>query len=133
MKRAMLLAAALWTFSAGTARPIDQIFTSTSEKPYFGKIISTTSTVINFEARQNGPSEIQANEVKRIVFENSPDGLLAAQKDILDGEFEKAIDALKKETVEDKRREVAEEIAFCRAYCKAQLALSGAADPTEAG
>ena len=28
---------------------------------------------------------------------------------------------------------MAEEIAFCRAYCAAQLALSGAADPTEAG
>ena len=134
MKRAMLIAAAFWTVSAGTAWPIDQIYTSTSQKPYFGKIISMTATVISFEPqRKDGPTEIPANEITRIIFENSPDGLLAAQKAMLDGEYEKAIDALKKETPEDKRREVAEEIAFCRAYCTAQLALSGAADPIDAG
>ena len=42
---------------------------------------------------------------------------------MLDGEYEKAIDALKKETAEDKRREVGEEIAFCLRYCAAQLAF----------
>ena len=52
---------------------------------------------------------------------------------MLDGKYEKAIEALEKETVEDKRREVAEEITYCRAYCSAQLALAGAADPNEAG
>ena len=133
MKRAMLIAAAFWTVSAGTAWPIDQIYTSTCEKPYFGKIISMTATVISFEPQKDGPTEIPANEIMRIIFENSPEGLLAAQKAMLHGEYEKAIDALKKETPEDKRPEVAEEIAFCRAYCTAQLALSGAADPIEAG
>src|SRR5580658_2116233 len=108
MKRAMLIVAALWTVTAGTAWPIDQIFTSTKEKPYFGKIVGMTSTVITFEARQNAPSDIQANEIRRIIFESSPDALLAAQKDMLDAEYEKAIDALKRETVEDKRREVGE-------------------------
>ena len=52
MKRAMLIAAAFWTVSAGTAWPIDQIYTSTSEKPYFGKIISMTATAINFEPQR---------------------------------------------------------------------------------
>ena len=54
MKRAMLIAAAFWTLGAGTAWPIDTIFTSTSEKPYFGKIISMSSTVINFEPNGTG-------------------------------------------------------------------------------
>ena len=75
-----------------------------------------SATVINFESRQKAaPSEIPANEITRIIFENSPGGLLAAQKAMLDGEYEKAIDALKKETPEDNRPEVAEEISFCRA------------------
>ena len=133
MKRAMLIAAAFWMVSAGRAWPMDQIFTSTSEKPYFGKIISTTATVINFEPQlKTGPGEIPVNEIKRIVFENSPDALLSAQRAMLDGEYEKAINVLKNERVEDKRREVAEEIAFCRAYCAAQLALSGAVNPLDA-
>jgi tetratricopeptide (TPR) repeat protein len=133
MKGTIGIAASFWALCAGIAWPIDQIYTSTSEKPFFGKIVGTTSTGISLEARQNGPTEIPANEITRILFENSPDGLLSAQKDLLDGDYDKAIDALKKETTEDKRREVAEEIAFCRAYCLAQLALSGSADPIEAG
>jgi tetratricopeptide (TPR) repeat protein len=132
MNRAILLAAAFWAVSAGVARPMDQIYTSTSEKPYFGKIISMSSTVINFDGK-GAPPEIPANEIARITFENSPGGLLAAQAAILRGEYQKAIDALKREVPEENRREVADEIVFCRAYCAAQLALSGAADPVDAG
>ena len=51
MNRAILLAAAFWAVSAGIAWPMDQIYTSTSEKPYFGKIISMSSTVINFDGK----------------------------------------------------------------------------------
>jgi len=129
----MLLAAALWTVSAGTAWPLDQILTSTSPKPFFGKILGVTAVAISFQPQREGPNEIQDNEIVRIIFENSPGGLLSAQKYMLNAEYEKAIDALKKEAPEDNRREVAEEINFCRAYCAAQLALSGATDPIEAG
>ncbi|MGO9114928.1 MAG: tetratricopeptide repeat protein [Thermoguttaceae bacterium] len=132
MRRAMLIAAAFWMFVGGTAWPLDQIYTSTSEKPFYGKIINMTATVINFQPSGKGPTEIPANEVARIIYENSPESLLSAQKFMLDGRYEKAVDALDKETGEDKRREVTDEIAFCRAYCMAQLALSGATDATEA-
>ena len=134
MKRAILMAVACWTVSTGTAWPMDQIFTSTSPTAYNGKIIGVTATTISFEPQRKGwPSEFPANEIKRIIFENSPGGLLSAQKHILDADYEKAIDALKKETPEANRQEVGEEINYCRAYCMAQLALSGAADPVEAG
>ena len=134
MKRVMLILAVLWAVSAGTAWPNDQVYTSTSESAYFGKIINISAAAVSLESKQKGaPSEIPANEIKRIVFENSPDGLLAAQKAILSADYEKAIDALKKESAADHRQEVAEEIAFCRAYCLAQLAISGAANPVEAG
>ena len=131
MKRAILIAAALGMVGVGTARP-DQIYTSTSDKPLNGKIISMTATAINLD-RKDGPVDIPANEIIRIIFEGSPEGLTTAQRDMLHGEYEKAIEALKKETAEDKRAEVADEIAFCRAYCTAQLALSGAENPVEAG
>ncbi len=134
MRRAMLIAAGFWMVNAGTAWPIiDQIYTSTSQRPYNGKIISMTATVINFEPQLKSPIEIPANEITRIIFDNSPASLLSAQKFLRDGKYDKAFEALENETVEDKRREVAEEIAFCRAYCSAQLAFAGAADATEAG
>ncbi len=136
MKRAMLIAAGLWMLSAGTARPIDSIYVpgkdKEKEKVYTGKIMSMSATVINFQPQRTGPSEIQANEITRIVFENSPGALTNAQKAILDGRYEDAIEALKKEVPEDHRKEVAEEIVYCRAYCAAELALSGAADPNDA-
>lgn len=119
MKRVMWIAVGFWTVSAGTAWPIDQVFTSTSERAHFGKIINTTATVISFEPqRKDGPSEIPANEVTRIIFENSPDGLISAQVAMNRGDYEKAIEALKKETPEDKRREVGKEIVFCRASAR---------------
>ncbi len=133
MKRAMWIAVAFWTAGAGTALPNDTIFTSTSEKAFFGKIISISSTVVNFEPQKNGPTEIPVNEITRIVFENSPQDLFDAQKYMLDGEFEKAINKLSNETTDDKRKEVAEEIIFCRAYCAVQLALSGTGDANDAG
>jgi len=132
----MWIAAAFWMLSAGTAWPIDQVYTSTSESAYFGKITGISAATVSLDSKQKGaPNEIPANEIKRILFENSPDGLHAAQKAMLSGEYEKAIEALKKETPEANRAEVADEIVYCRAYCTAQLALSGAgtADPNEAG
>jgi tetratricopeptide (TPR) repeat protein len=133
MKRAIALTILFWTAAAGTAWPIDQIFTSTSEKAHFGQIVSVSSAGINMKLqRTEVPMEIPANEITRVVFENSPDGLLSAQKAILDGEYEKALEALKKESTEDKRPEVADEIIFCRAYCTAQMALAGGADTLDA-
>ncbi len=141
MKRAMWIAAVLALVSAGTAWPIDQVYVPGTErdktgaerdKPYLGKITGMTATVINFEGK-GAPAEIQVNEVKRILFENSPQSLLDAQKYIIDGDYERAVDVLKKEITEDKRREVADEIVYCRAYSMTQLALSGAADPVDAG
>ena len=135
MKRAMLIAAALWTLSAGIARSIDTIYmpgTDNKEKAYFGKISSMTATVINFQPQRTGPNVIQANEVTRIVFENSPESLTNAQKDILAPKYQDAIDRLRKERPEAYRKEVAEEINYCRAYCAAQLALSGNDDLNQA-
>lgn len=141
MKRAMWIAVAMATVSTGTAWSIDQIYGPRVErdrtgnerdKPYLGKIISMTATVINFEGK-DAPTEIPVNEIKRIILENSPQALLDGQKYMLDGEYERAVDTLKKEITEDKRREVAEEILFCRAYCTTQLALSGTEDPVDAG
>jgi tetratricopeptide (TPR) repeat protein len=133
MKRAMLIAAAVWISNAATAWPIDQVYTNTAEKPYYGKITGMTNTGISFEPQGKGPTDIPANEIVRIIFGNSPDRLLSAQKFMLDGRYDKALDALEKDSGEEKRDEVNQEIAFCHAYCMAQLALSGASDPNEAG
>jgi tetratricopeptide (TPR) repeat protein len=131
MKRAMLFAGLFWFIAADAAYSLDQIQKKTGEYVR-GNIESMTPTVITLSA--NGASrEIPVNEIKRIQFENSPQSLQDAQKALLDGEYEKGADALANEIVEDKRPEVAQEIAFCKAYCAAMLTLSGDVETTEAG
>jgi len=136
MNRVMFIGVVLWAASVETAWPLDQVFTKTAApKPYYyGKIISMTSTAIGFEPQGGkGPGEIQANEVIRITFDDSPGYLLSAQDAMLHGNYEKALDSLEKDVAGDRRPEVVQEIAFCRAYSAAQLALSGAEDPNQAG
>ncbi len=51
---------------------------------------------------------------------------------MLAGEYDKALEYVRNESLENKRPEVAQEIAFTRAYCMAQLTLSGDVDLKEA-
>jgi outer membrane protein assembly factor BamD (BamD/ComL family) len=132
MKLAIVLTALFLLASAGTAWSNDQIYLSTKERPVFGKITAMTPASITLDI-SGGQNEIAANEIKRITFENSPGSLMEAQKALLDGDYEKADEALKKETVEDKRPEIAQEIAFCKAYCAAMLTLSGDVETADAG
>jgi tetratricopeptide (TPR) repeat protein len=133
MKRLLFIAAAIWTVSAPMAWS-DQIYTSTAESPYYGKITAMTATSITFEPTKSGggPPEIPVNEINRIIFENSPRSLIDAQKSLRDGDFKRVLELLEKESVEDKRREVGEEISYCLAYSSAQLAISGTGDPIDA-
>ena len=135
MKRAMLIAAAFWTVSAGTAWPIDQIYTSTSEKRLLRQDHQHDGDGDQFRAAaKDAPSEIPANEITRIIFENSPDGLLAAQKDMLDGEYEKAIDALKKEIAGGQAaRRWPRRSSFAARIARPSWRFPERADPIEAG
>ena len=69
MKRKLFFAAVFWYLAAGTAWPIDSIYTSTSDKTLMGEITGMSPTVINFKPFKDGPSEIAVNEIKRIRFE----------------------------------------------------------------
>ncbi len=131
MRVAFVFAALLWPLAAGAAGPLDQIQKSSNDWVR-GDIQNMSPTVVNVVAG-GAAVDVPVNEIKRIVFQSSPTGLLHAQEDILKGDYSSALDALKNEIVESKRAEVAQEIAFCRAFCTAQLTLSGEADVVDAG
>jgi tetratricopeptide (TPR) repeat protein len=131
MKRATFLAGLFWLIAANTAFPIDQI-QKISNDWVRGTIESMTPTTITVNAG-GASKEIPVNEIRRVTFENSPESLLNAQKAMLDGDYEKGADALANEVAEDKRPEVAQEIAFIKAYCAAMQTLSGDVETTEAG
>ena len=63
---------------------------------------------------------------------NSPPSLIEAQSHMIAGEYDKALEYLKNEPLADKRADIAQEISFSRAYCMAQLTLSGEVDLKDA-
>ena len=134
MKRTMILTVAVWSTIAGAGWSIDAIIPNNA-KTVLGHINGITATTVSIQPMKTGEAQqdIPVNEIERITFENSPDALTAAQKSIINGEYEEALTSLKKiGPDESNRREVLEEIAFSKAYCNAQLAMTGSEDPLEA-
>ena len=129
-----ILAMAACMTVAGTCSAIDQIKTSTEEKPVRGHITGVTKLAVSVEATSGETREIPANEIASIVFENEPSGLLEAHVKMLHGEYEDALANLEKASAEDtSRREMAEDIEFSKAFCSAQLALAGTGNVAAAG
>jgi tetratricopeptide (TPR) repeat protein len=131
MKRVLIIAAATWSLAAGMAWPAETVFTSTSERPLTGDIVSMSPTVVGVKTLIGGSTEIAVNEIQRIRF-TSPPSLIEAQSRMLAGDYEKALEYVQNEPVENKRPEVAQEIAFSLAYCMVQLTASGRVKPDDA-
>jgi tetratricopeptide (TPR) repeat protein len=136
-KQTIALAAALALVGVSTGRAVDRVQTTAKEKPMvMGKIISISPQQIEVELLSSGGQtrQIPVNEIKEVKFEDEPGALFQARKAITDGEYGDALDKLGKLTpAETARRELATEIEYLKAYCAAELALSGNGDITEAG
>lgn len=136
-KRWTMCATAAWLAVASTAWAIDQIKTTSKEKPMLrGKIVSISPQMVDLEptGAASAARQVPVNEIVSILFEDEPGPLMTAQKHILDGEYLEALTALEKVQAEEaKRREIAEEIEFCKAYCTAQMALAGNGNVVDAG
>ncbi|MGA2065391.1 MAG: hypothetical protein ABSG86_10490 [Thermoguttaceae bacterium] len=136
-KQAIVLAAAVALAAAATGWAVDRVQTTAREKPMvMGKILSITPQQIEIELLSSGGAtrQIPVNEIKGVMFEDEPGGLFQARKAVADGEYGDALDKLEKLTpAESSRRDIATEIEYFKAYCRAELALSGNGDITEAG
>ncbi len=112
----------------------DQVYMRTESKPYIGRITSVTPTAVTIETQgtKAGSHEVTTNDIIRVQFDNSSDGMLRVEKSVLEGDFDTALETLEKVTDDGQRREMSEEIAFDRALCAAQIALAGRGKPHEA-
>ena len=136
--RVMILAAAWLLLTAASGRAVESVETTAKEKPIVrGRIVGITPQQVEVELANSGGAtrQIAVNEIKKVMFEDEPRGLFDARASIANGDYGQALERLEKLTAADigKRETVNTEVEYFKAYCAAELALSGNGDITEAG
>lgn len=126
-----LLAAAALVASAPTvanAQLQDRLYSLTGS-PSSGTVGKMTPSEVML-----GSSRRAVNEIKRIEFGGEPRDLTAARQRALQGQYENALESLKKiDRSKVNRNFIAQDILFFEAYCLAKLALRGTGDKKAAG
>ncbi|MGD0899518.1 MAG: hypothetical protein ABR915_16925 [Thermoguttaceae bacterium] len=134
-EQAIALAAALTLAVVSTGWALDQVTTTTkeNERPLvMGKIVSISPQQVEIEVQSTGVvRQIPVNEIKSIKFDDEPPALFPARSFIAEGRYAEAIDKLS--SAESSRPNIAGEIDYLKAYCAAELALSGNGDVAAAG
>lgn len=132
MNRLVITAAgAISLCLAGTALGLDTI--KTTKTTTSGEVVSTGPTAVTLE-KSGETREIPVNEIESISFEGEPSEMSIVRIAVANGRYNDALEALNKIDTDSVDREpVEQDIAFYKAYCAAQLALSGNGEIPAAG
>ena len=122
------------TFATSSGFAQDSILLNRSGRgsTILGRITETSKTDITVDV-SGDPQKVAANEIKRLNLASEPGGLRSARNSVLAGQFEQAMDSL--ENIRGERSTsgiIKAEIAFYRAFCRAQVALRGSGDAKDA-
>ncbi len=105
----------------------------TSGKTVAGEVTGMTSREVTLESRGT-TKKVPVNQIVSISLEGSPSLLTSARLAAVNGRYEAALKALGKIKPDEAKRDlVKQDIAFYKAYCTAQLALSGTGEVQAAG
>jgi tetratricopeptide (TPR) repeat protein len=136
-KQVIALAAAVGLVAVSPGWAIDKVITTAKDKAVaIGRVVSITPQQVEIEpqASLGVAKQIPVNEIRSIQFEDEPGPLSMARRLCGEGDYAEALDRLEKYVpAGTDRREIATEIDFFKAYCAAQMALSGNANIVEAG
>ncbi len=105
----------------------------TGGKSIAGEITDMTSQAVTVKSR-GATKAVPVNQIVSISLDGSPNSLTLARLAANNGRFEDALKALGKIKPDEAKRDlVKQDIAFYKAYCTAQLALSGSGEVQSAG
>ncbi len=105
----------------------------TGGKTLAGEITAMSSHEVTLKSR-GASKKVPVNQIVSISLEGSPSSLTLARLAATNGRFEDALKALEKIKPDEAKRDyVKQDIAFYKAYCTAQLALSGNGEVQAAG
>jgi tetratricopeptide (TPR) repeat protein len=93
-----------------------------------GKIIELTPTTVKVTVRGKDQA-YEMSDVRKISFDGEPNTLDRARESVLQGEYEQALDEVKKIPLDSLTNPlVKQDVAFYRHYCEGRLALAGSGD-----
>ena len=97
-----------------------------------GKIVELTPAAVKINVRGKDQS-YEMSDVRKISFDGEPGTLDRARENVLQGQFEQALDEVKKIPLEGLDNPlVKQDVEFYRYYCEGKLALAGSGDKAAA-
>ena len=90
-----------------------------------GKIINITAQGVEIE-KSGAPQKISSGDILKIMFEGDPPGLTRGRELAIDGQYEQAMDELRKIDFQEINRDViTADAVYYMSMCEAKLALAG--------
>lgn len=97
-----------------------------------GKIVEISPTAVKITVRGKDQT-YEMSDVRKISFDGEPNTLDRARENVLQGQYEQALDEVKKIPLESlKNPLVKQDVEFYRYYCEGKLALAGSGDKAAA-
>jgi tetratricopeptide (TPR) repeat protein len=99
-----------------------------------GEVVSMTPTEVTVAKNGAEKENIAVNQIKSIIFDGEPTELTQARVNAANGGYVDALEKLNEIEVNKIDRDfIEQEVQFLKAYCAAQLVLSGTGEIAEAG
>lgn len=119
-----IAAASLIAMAQTVSAQSDRVYDK-SGKNVSGTVAQTSSKGIQVK-RGNNTENIVAGNIEKILYEGDPSGLTQAREFAIDGQYEQALDELKKVDPKTIKRDVIEaDFAYYTAYSQGKMALAG--------
>jgi tetratricopeptide (TPR) repeat protein len=124
-KARVLVFACTWMLAIPSAQAqIDRVYDMKGDN-ISGAVIGRSKDGVKLD-KAGVTKNFKAGEITKIMFEGDPPQLTKARGFALDGQYDQALQELKKLKVNNINRDIIkEEVAFYIALCEAELALSG--------
>jgi len=130
--RFWLWVASLWLLGGGTAMAqVDRVYLLDG-KPISGTVETVTKDGIVMRVGSN-TQNIPEGDIEKINLQGDPSALTKGREFAVSGEYEQAVEELRKVKVSDLQREAAKaEVAYYLLLCQAKSALAGRGDKAAA-
>lgn len=121
----------IWACTWMHANAADRVYPKQGV-PVSGKIVSITPAKITIEVRGKD-QQFDVADLSKISFDKEPVELDRARQACLDGQYDQALDEVKKISVAGiKDVRVVQDVEFYRHYCEGKLGLAGSGDKNSA-
>ena len=122
----------LAVLAAATAHAQDDQVYGKTGTPTRGTIEAVSPTEVKIQSR-GAPLTFDVKDILKVTFDGEPAELRTARERALSGQYEDAIEELKKVNADDIQNSVIrQDVGYYKAYCSAKLALTAGGDKGEA-